>query len=263
MNPKLLSVKVFCDNCEKVVEASEPAIVHLKKFLINYFSFGRYLELDCDTIFYSDNLLINGMELDNRSELRLLSQGVFENILSFICSANNNVKRISSMVRFISNRFGRSIAEYGGVEYKAFPSITDLSSVKDLEQILRDNKFGYRAKYVANAVNQLENLGGNAYLESLKFKSYSECNSELCKISGIGQKVADCICLMSLGKYDAVPIDTHMLNFAINHYSFTPKNKNTLSKCEYREVRSMFQKKWGKYAGIIQLFVFANLLNVY
>ena len=34
----------------------------------------------------------------------------------------------------------------------------------------------------------------------------------LLQLTGVGPKVADCICLMSLDKHDVVPIDTHVSN---------------------------------------------------
>jgi hypothetical protein len=38
------------------------------------------------------------------------------------------------------------------------------------------------------------------------------------KLSGVGPKVADCVCLMGLGYLEAVPVDTHMLRVTARDY---------------------------------------------
>ena len=52
--------------------------------------------------------------------------------------------------------------------------------------------------------------GGMEWLESLRDMKLSEAREELSALAGVGPKVASCVCLMSLDKHDAVPVDTHI-----------------------------------------------------
>ena len=168
-----------------------------------------------------------------------------QNIFSFICSANNNVPRISKMVIFLSENFGRFVGSFSGQRFYSFPTISDLDN-NDLEEILRSNKFGYRSKSICNASKFILKNGGEQYIESLKKMEYDQLHTLLCKIPGIGFKVADCICLMSFNKFNAVPIDVHMLRVAKTKYSYQTKAIKSFSKKEYIEIRNLFQEKWGK-----------------
>lgn len=69
-------------------------------------------------------------------------------------------------------------------------------------------KLGYRSKYLCNTAEMVAE--GTVNLEKIKEMSYDEAKKELLKLSGIGSKVADCICLFALHKLDAFPVDTHI-----------------------------------------------------
>eukprot|EP00959_Pyramimonas_sp_CCMP1952_P032017 671824-Pyramimonas_sp.AAC.1 len=57
----------------------------------------------------------------------------------------------------------------------------------------------------------MADLGGNTWLSHLEWPNVSreEARERLVRLPGVGPKVADCVCLCSLGKHDAVPVDTH------------------------------------------------------
>ncbi|MES1904935.1 MAG: 8-oxoguanine glycosylase ogg1 [Paramarteilia canceri] len=210
----------------------------------------------------SDEILKENYSQDLKG-LVLLSQDVVENLFSFICSANNNIKRISLMVEFLANSYGKHIGTYCGKEFHSFPTLLDLK-LPNLTEQLEINNFGYRGKRIAEAVEFLLSKGGEAYLKKLKSKSYNDTHKELCEIPGIGAKVADCISLMSMNHFMAVPIDTHMYQVAKAQYKLEPQAK-TLTPKNYRKIRSFYQNLWGKYAGIVQLVVlilFAKILSL-
>lgn len=79
--------------------------------------------------------------------VRILRQDPVENVFSFICSANNHISRISSMVESLCTEWGESLACYEGKEYFAFPPIEKLAE-EGVEARLRELGFGYRAKYI-------------------------------------------------------------------------------------------------------------------
>ena len=59
-------------------------------------------------------------------------------------------------------------------------------------------------------MRDVEERGGLEWLESLRNVELSEARRELTGLAGVGPKVASCVCLMSLDKHEAVPIDTHI-----------------------------------------------------
>lgn len=61
------------------------------------------------------------------SGVRVLNQAVTENIISFICSQNNNIKRISSMVSKLCEMYGEKIKQVDGVDWYSFPNISKLN----------------------------------------------------------------------------------------------------------------------------------------
>lgn len=68
--------------------------------------------------------------------IRLLNQDLWETIISFIISANNNIPRIKGIIERISKRFGYRI-EWEGQEYYTFPMPEQLekASVEDLRNL--------------------------------------------------------------------------------------------------------------------------------
>ena len=106
-------------------------------------------------------------------------------------------------------------------------------AANDVEAKLRQLSFGYRAKYINQAAIYLLKSHVNSdkdWLYSLRTKPYEEVHKELIKIPGIGNKVADCVALMSLDKLEAIPVDTHVLSIATNIYKFNPlKNDSNKS----------------------------------
>ncbi|XP_075984061.1 8-oxoguanine DNA glycosylase isoform X2 [Anticarsia gemmatalis] len=59
--------------------------------------------------------------------IRMLRQEPVENLFSFICSQNNHISRISSMVEKLCTHYGEKICEYDGKDFYAFPEVEKLS----------------------------------------------------------------------------------------------------------------------------------------
>ena len=165
--------------------------------------------------------------------VRILCQDPLETLISFICSSNNNISRISLMINRLSRHFGTSLGTYRGLEFYSFPSVESLSG-PGVEDKLRELGFGYRAKYVSGAMSYLSSQPSN-WLESLKDLSYPEAWEALQVIPGVGPKVSDCVCLMGLQKYEAVPVDVHMWRVSERLYGFKGAGKN-LSIALYKEI---------------------------
>jgi len=179
--------------------------------------------------------------------VRILRQDPVENVFSFICSANNHISRISSMVERLCTEWGESLAWYEGKEYFAFPAIEKLAE-EGVEARLRELGFGYRAKYIQQSAARLISLGGATWLLSLRDKPLPEARVELMQLAGVGPKVADCILLMSLDQPGSVPVDTHMLNIARRYLPHLVAQKSITGKV-HKEVGEHFRSLLGPWAG--------------
>lgn len=195
--------------------------------------------------------------------IRILRQDPWETLISFICSSNNNVKRISKMCDNLCVEFGDYINEYEGHKYYSFPGPSVLAKA-GVEARLRDLGFGYRAKYIYQTACKFED--NEAFpditlnnLNQLRDKDYETAHEFLLQMTGVGPKVADCICLMALDKHDIVPVDTHVYQIAIRDYNYKGKRDlKTMNKVVYASIRQYFKDVFGPYAGWAQSVLFAS-----
>lgn len=191
--------------------------------------------------------------------VRILRQDPFEALMAFICSSNNNITRISSMVNKLCEMYGTHLLSSSTGSFYAFPTAEQLDR-DSVEPELKAAGFGYRARYVraaARALSQQDPL----WLASLREVSYPEAHSQLLQLPGVGPKVADCVCLMALDKADVVPVDVHVWKLAVRHYlPHLSKHKN-LTTTAYREIGSFFKERFGPYAGWAHSVLFTSDLK--
>ncbi|KAJ1797440.1 8-oxoguanine glycosylase ogg1 [Coemansia sp. RSA 2399] len=152
--------------------------------------------------------------------VRALRQPVVENMFTFIASSNNNIKRITMLIDKLCRQYGHPIDTAKGTFY-TFPTVRDIAEDKDIEGTFTRLGFGYRAKYYAKTVERLStgHECPEQFLLGLRASpSWEHAKAQLMQFNGVGPKVADCICLMSLDKIDAVPVDTHIWQIAKRRY---------------------------------------------
>lgn len=106
------------------------------------------------------------------SGIRALRQDPVDNLFSFICSSNNNISRITGMVEKLCSIYGEKIAEVDGLQYYNFPNVTALAC-DGVEQQLREQGFGYRAKYISQSAKIIQDKGID-WLYGLRNVSYDK-----------------------------------------------------------------------------------------
>ncbi|XP_049955518.1 N-glycosylase/DNA lyase isoform X1 [Schistocerca serialis cubense] len=194
--------------------------------------------------------------------VRLLCQEPLETILTFICSSNNHIKRITSMIEKLCSLYGEEIGVIDGVKYFDFPDVEQLVA-PSVHGTLAKAGFGYRAGFIHKSACMIQELGGYEWINKLKLLPYEAARKELVRLPGVGFKVADCICLMSLGHLNAVPVDTHIHQVAKQHYMKSLRNAKTLSNTLYLDIMKFFQDIHGPDAGWAQTVLFcADLKNI-
>lgn len=199
----------------------------------------KYFDLDNDYSRYiaqidaADAYLVDAAAFG--SGIRILHQDLWEMIVTFLISQQNNITRIRRCINNICERYGEKRLTLTGKTFYAFPSPEALAGLK--EDALMECNLGYRSKYVVRTAGVI--ASGAVQLEALSNMPYPEAREELLKLYGVGGKVADCVCLFALHHLQAFPIDTHINQALTNHYqSGFPSNR------------------YEGYQGVIQQYIF-------
>ncbi len=206
---------------------------------------AKLLEIDSDLEPYMSSL--RGLRLMRPSD-------PVETFFCFLCTPNNNVTRITGMVRTLG-AFGEPLTD----GLTVFPTVERVAEIPEAE--LRAKGFGYRGGTIPRIAQELLGRGGADYLHELKSASYEDAHAALCSFNGIGPKLADCIALFALHHTEAVPVDTHLWQAATRLY-FPQWRESALTDLKYRAIGTFFRDRFGKLAGWAHQYLFYdNLLN--
>jgi len=180
--------------------------------------------------------------------MRLVQDPPFGSLISFICSAQMRVARIHGMQQALRDAFGETI-EFDGRTYNAYPTPEALAETT--EQRLRDLGLGYRAPYVQRTAEMVAT--GEADPEETVGLDYEDARESLTRFVGVGDKVADCVLLFSLGYLEAVPLDTWIRSTIEEYY---PECERGNYADTSRAIRAALG---GEYAGYTQTYLFHYL----
>ena len=220
---------------------------NLEELVIDYFDLNRDYEKIKDELSKIDEYLANSIEYGNG--IRILNQDLWETIISFIISANNNIPRIKGIINRISQKYGTEI-EWKGKKYYTFPTVENLAkaTVEDLRSLglgFRDIRLYETTKMILNKDVDISKLN--------EIKDTNQVRDELLKLSGVGPKVADCILLFStLKRFDVFPIDVWVRRVMNDLYIHKEDEKNVSKK----EILKLANEKFGNLEGIAQQYLF-------
>ncbi len=185
--------------------------------------------------------------------LRVLRQDPWECLIAYICSANSNIETIHRNMERLSDEFGEPLTlphpqgeGTATITRNTFPKPVDLAEAGEAE--LRRLKLGFRAPYVHQAAIAVAER--RLDLDHLIAAPYLESKAELMALKGIGDKIADCIALMSMEKMEAFPIDVWVRRALADWYfpgQKTPTNRILLEWA---------QRYFGRYAGYANQYLF-------
>lgn len=181
--------------------------------------------------------------LNEGKGIRILHQDSWEAVCSFIISQNNNIPRIKKIIDALSFAIGKQIdatnmENHGacGREFYSFPSADAILNAG--EDFIFSLKTGFRAKYIIDAAQKWCDSTVNEE-ELKKIETLDDAIAYLCRVKGIGLKVASCALLFGFERYDPFPIDVWM--------------KRVLDKYFEKDFDS---KTFGRYAGVAQQYLF-------
>ena len=198
-----------------------------------------YFDLKRDYGEYFTHINPNDKYLRNAAQfgagIRILHQDLWEMIASFLISQQNNIVRIRRCIDNICRKYGERRTNFRGDAYYTFPSPEALAFLPEDE--LKECNLGYRSKYVVRTARCL--VEGTCDLGAISSMKYKKAKEELLKLFGVGDKVADCICLFALQHMEAFPVDTHIQQALDRNYK-----------------RGFPKRRYKGFEGILQQYIF-------
>ncbi len=244
---------VFKNNIATLKKQNQDIIIegvssgNLAKEIEEYFDLNRDYEKIKETLTKIDKNMKTSIQYGQG--IRLLNQDLWETILSFIISANNNIPRIKGIIERLAKQYGTKIT-WKGKDYYTFPTPEQLKEVtiqeyRDLGLGFRDKRIYETTKMVLNKQIDLKQLHQNP--------NTFEVREQLLSLSGVGPKVADCILLFStLKRLEVFPIDVWVRR-VMNDLYIKDKDENKVNK---KQIESLANQKFGDLAGLAQQYLF-------
>lgn len=213
---------------------------------------NEYFDLNTDYMEYKnilskiDDYLKESVEFGEG--IRILKQDLWETIISFIVSANNNIPRIKKIINQISYTYGKKVV-FENKEYYLFPIPEELrnATIEDLRKLglgFRDKRIYETTRLINEGIVSLENI--------IDMEFTNEMRDELLKLDGVGPKVADCILLFGLKRLDVFPIDVWVRR-VMNDLYIHKEDENKVNK---KELQSLAEEKFKDLSGIAQQYLF-------
>lgn len=223
----------------------------LQEIVEQYFDLSTDYEKIKQELSTIDDYLATSIEFGKG--IRILNQDLWETIISFIISANNNIPRIKGIIERISQAYGNKI-EYMGKNYYTFPTPEQLSkaSVEDLRKLglgFRDQRVYDTTKII---LNKQITLPGLHELQDAQPESTEELREKLLTLPGVGPKVADCIMLFGMHRFEVFPIDVWVRR-VMNELYIKQEDENKVNK---KEIEKLAREKYSNLAGLAQQYLF-------
>lgn len=206
--------------------------------------------------------------------IRLLNIDPIEALFVGVITANNNISRITSIIRNIRRKFGTFLCkindseivssdenedeQYEDYQYFSFPTSLQIFNNASEEMLKEQCGVGYRAKSIISISKELNQMFENdkIFVDYIKSLNYSNATLYLQKFHGIGQKVADFVLLSGFGFSTAVPVDTHILKYICRHVKCL--NNSSLNKNRYIMGAQFFRDRFRFLPGWAQLVLFSS-----
>lgn len=180
--------------------------------------------------------------------LRIIQDEFFPCMISYLLSPQMRIPRIKKMHNNIAEKYGETV-EVEGRELLRFPTQEELAEATEDE--LRDLGTGYRAKYIVETMEILQNGFEHREMDDM---NYEEAREYMKNLYGVGDKVADCVLLFSKGFHEAYPIDTWADKALKQNYP-------ELHSDDYDEVSRNMREHFGEYSGYAQEYIFHAARN--
>ena len=208
-----------------------------ESFLIDFFRLDEELdsileEIDRDPIIHR--------AIERYRGLRLIRQDPWECLVSFLLSSAKAIPHIRSIIEELCRSCGEKIF-LGNHQGYGFPEPLSIGCSHRLESI----RAGFRTAYLIKACQCVD----RNQLLALKGLSYRDAREGLMNLSGVGEKIADCVLLYSLDFLEAFPIDI-WIKKGLQKVYFGGRRAGE------KEMEGFVSSHFGPFAGYAQLYLY-------
>ena len=204
------------------------------------------LSIDYDKI--NKELISNDSSLESIISackgFKITNSPKFETIVSYIISANNNVRNIQKCVNLLSEIYGEKVI-FEDNTYYLFPTLDALKNITIEE--LNDIKLGFRSKYIYELVNNIT----LSDIDKIDEMSTSDALNYLTSFKGIGLKIASCILLFAYKRLDVFPIDTWVKKYMNDTYGIS----------DMKKIEAFTKEKYKDYSGLVIQYMYHSKRN--
>jgi N-glycosylase/DNA lyase len=177
--------------------------------------------------------------------MRILRQPAWEAVATFITSSMKQVAHIAQISHTLRRRYGRKFS-FSGAELFSYPEPGALAVLEEAD--LRACALGYRAKNLLGAARMV--ASGAVDLGQVACMEQESAKAELCRLPGVGEKVANCALLFGFGRLQAFPVDV-WIERVIREKYFARKRQVTAGR-----IREFCAEYFGPYGGYAQQYLF-------
>lgn len=175
--------------------------------------------------------------------MRIIRQPAWECLATFITSSMKQVSHIAQISQTLRSRYGRAAGDMGAF---AYPAPERLAALR--EEDLRACALGYRAANLLKTARMI--AVREVDLDAIRSLPDDEARAELCRLAGVGEKVANCVLLFAYERVRAFPIDVWIERVLREHY-FKGRRNVTAGK-----LRDFSRDYFGEYGGYAQQYLF-------
>ncbi len=171
--------------------------------------------------------------------LRVMRQPRWECLATFLTSAMKQVSHIRAMSLALRTKFGEPAAKF---PVAAYPAPEVLARADEAE--IRGCGLGFRAPNLRKTAQAIAD--GKVDLDALAAMETERAMEELCRLPGVGRKIANCVLLFAYERLDAVPVDVWIARVA----------RSMSGSGSLEELEMFSRERFGLYAGYVQQYLF-------
>ncbi len=190
--------------------------------------------------------------------LHLLDQNNYEVLISFMCAQGLGLSLIRHQIATLCLTLGPAIyhPENQNILGYGFPKAERLANatLKTLKTCTNNNAI--RARNIRQVARSISNGRLDLNALSVGNATYTRARDTLVTHGGIGEKIADCVCLFGLGHPEAIPIDRHVRDYLAELFNLKTPTKS-LSTVHYRHLADQAREILGpEHPGLCSQIIF-------